>query len=129
MAGSEKYWADALALSPGKQLASMQEKMFASETTDGLMSNNCGFSCHPGCIVECTLRFFISVTSIAIGSDADKKPQRRYPFLPVLIFVNVRESKKCAMQRTHTGHVPHCLLICGTPHVLLPVASRFTDTP
>ena len=38
MAGSEKYWADALALSPGKQLASMQEQMFASETTDGLMS-------------------------------------------------------------------------------------------
>ena len=37
MAGSEKYWADALALSPGKQLASMQEQMFASETTDGLM--------------------------------------------------------------------------------------------
>ena len=87
-----------------------------------LRARNCGLSCHPGCIVvESALRLFIyiSVTSITSGSNADKKPRRRYPCLPVLVFVDVREAKKYAMQRTHTCHVPHCLLICGTPHVLL----------
>ena len=38
MSVSEKYWADALALSPGAQLAAMHEQMYASETTSGLMA-------------------------------------------------------------------------------------------
>ena len=38
MSGSQKYWAEALSMSPGASLAKMQERMYASETIDGLMA-------------------------------------------------------------------------------------------
>ena len=38
MSANEKYWAGALTLSPGSQLAALQAKQYESETTERLMS-------------------------------------------------------------------------------------------